>query len=133
MSGQTKYPPWLYFGEETIEGRIGLHRRKLMVIQTRAAQPGIVQGKPQFLQIERVTDWIRTLLLAAVFITAAVCVRPVFERDLPASIAEDDFAPPRVQVPRARQPTIVESDENWLDRPAGDAARAAPAATSTVC
>jgi high frequency lysogenization protein len=26
----------------------------------------IVQGKPQFLQIERVTDWIRTLLLAGV-------------------------------------------------------------------
>jgi high frequency lysogenization protein len=26
----------------------------------------IVQGKPQFLQIERVTDWIRTLLLAGI-------------------------------------------------------------------
>ena len=25
-----------------------------------------MQGKPQFLQIERVTDWIRTLLLAGI-------------------------------------------------------------------
>jgi hypothetical protein len=58
---------------------------------------------------------LRTLLLAGILITAAVAIRSHFDSDLPAPPAEEEPATPVVRVARDAQPTIVESNEDWMD------------------
>ena len=65
---------------------------------------------------------IRTLSLAAILIIAAVAVRNHFEQDLPTPPLMDDLPPAVIHVARDDTPTIVESNEDWLDAPASDEA-----------
>ncbi len=58
---------------------------------------------------------IRTLLLAIILVAAVVVVFNHFQHELPAPPAEEDVAPRVVRVARETQPTIVESNANWLD------------------
>jgi hypothetical protein len=58
---------------------------------------------------------VRTMLLAAVLITVAMAVRQHFERAPATAEPEEGYPPPVVRVARDARPTIVESNENWLD------------------
>jgi hypothetical protein len=58
---------------------------------------------------------VRTMLLAAVLIAVAMMVRHHFERARVTTEPEESYPPPVVRVARDSRPTIVESNENWLD------------------
>ena len=58
---------------------------------------------------------IRTLLLATILVAAVVVAFNHSQRDLPAPPADEEVVRPVIRVARETQPTIVESDANWLD------------------
>jgi hypothetical protein len=57
---------------------------------------------------------LRTLLLALIFISLALWVRRLAERPAAPAI-DEEITTPVVRVARENPPTIVEPNENWLD------------------